>query len=81
MMVAFNYRAYNLEIDTCSEEHGFWLDAGEGGKVKDIIEERVKDLARSADAETAWAGFLGGLRGEKSSIFDRISGLFKGKRD
>ena len=77
-MVAFNYRAYNLELDTCSEEHGFWLDAGEGGKVKDIIEERIKGLGRSADAEVAWAGFLGGLRGGKPSIVDRISGLFKG---
>jgi Zn-finger nucleic acid-binding protein len=33
-MIAFNYRAYNLEIDTCKDEHGFWLDGGEDGKVK-----------------------------------------------
>src|SRR5690242_9727097 len=24
-MVAFNYRAYNLELDACPAEHGFWL--------------------------------------------------------
>ena len=62
-MTAFNYRAYNLEIDSCKDEHGFWLDAGEDGKVKDIIEERIRGLARAASAEAAWGGFLKGLRG------------------
>jgi Zn-finger nucleic acid-binding protein len=61
-MTAFNYRAYDLEIDTCPEEHGFWLDAGENGRVRDIIAERVRDLQRAADAEASWRGFLGGLR-------------------
>ena len=30
-MRAFNYRAYNLELDTCEDQHGFWVDAGRGG--------------------------------------------------
>ena len=75
-MVAFNYRAYNLEIDTCVEEHGFWLDAGEDGRVRDIVEERVKGLQRSANAEAAWDSFLEGLGGKGrdggASIWDRI---------
>jgi Zn-finger nucleic acid-binding protein len=61
-MIAFNYRAYNLEIDTCKDEHGFWLDAGEDGKVRDIIEERIRGLERSASAEASWRGFLNGVR-------------------
>jgi Zn-finger nucleic acid-binding protein len=61
-MIAFNYRAYNLEIDTCKDEHGFWLDGGEDGKVKDIIEERVRGLERAASAEASWRGFLNGVR-------------------
>src|SRR3972149_1643515 len=56
VMKAFNYRAYNLELDVCAQEHGYWLDAGEGGRVRDIIEERVRGLARSATAEAAWGG-------------------------
>ncbi len=64
-MIAFNYRAYDLEIDTCADEHGFWLDAGENGRVKDIIEERIQGLARAATAEASWHGFLSGLRGMK----------------
>jgi len=62
-MTAFNYRAYNLEIDTCKDEHGFWLDAGEAGMVRDVIEERIRGLQRAASAEAAWGGFLKGLRG------------------
>ncbi len=60
-MTAFNYRAYNLELDAC-DEHGFWLDAGEEGRVRDIIQERVRGLARAATAEAAWGRFLGGLK-------------------
>ena len=77
-MRAFNYRAYNLEIDTCEDEHGFWLDAGEEGRVRDIMEERVRGLARAASAEEAWGKFLGrvGNRG----VWDNIKGMFGGRR-
>lgn len=61
-MTAFNYRAYNLELDVCSEQHGYWLDSGEEGRVRDIIAERVRELGRSASAEAAWGGFLAGLK-------------------
>jgi len=46
LMTAFDYRAYDLELDACPQDHGFWLDAGEDGRVRDIIAERVRDLAR-----------------------------------
>ena len=65
-MTAFNYRAYDLELDTCPEEHGFWLDAGEEGRVRDIIADRVKGLARARDAEAGWGRFLSGLRGKRA---------------
>ena len=77
-MRAFNYRAYNLEIDTCEDEHGFWLDAGEEGRVADIMEERVRGLARSASAEEAWGKFLGNMG--RRSVWDQIKGMFGGGR-
>lgn len=76
-MMAFNYRAYDLELDVCDDQHGFWLDAGEEGRVRDIIEERVKGLRRAAGAEAAWDRFLDGLGGRGSaggSIWDRLFG-------
>jgi Zn-finger nucleic acid-binding protein len=77
-MRAFNYRAYNLELDTCEDEHGFWLDAGEEGRVRDIIEDRIRGLERSASAEDAWGEFLG--RMGRPSFWDNIKGMFGGKR-
>jgi len=69
-MTAFNYRAYNLELDACEKGHGWWLDAGEEARVREIIQERVKGLARAASAEVAWGRFLGGLRGGRG-LFGR----------
>ena len=75
-MRAFNYRAYDLELDVCEEQHGFWLDAGEEGRVRDIIAERVRGLRRAARAQSSWGSFLDGLggRGSGGSIWDRLFG-------
>ena len=64
-MRTFNYRAYDLELEMCEDEHGYWLDSGEEGRVRDIIEERVRDLARSEQAEGAWGRFLSGMKKKK----------------
>ncbi|MEX0682962.1 MAG: zf-TFIIB domain-containing protein [Dehalococcoidia bacterium] len=65
VMTVFNYRAYDLELERCPDEHGFWLDAGEEGRVRDVIADRVRGLARAQAAEAGWGRFLGGLRGKK----------------
>ena len=77
-MRAFNYRAYNLELDTCEDQHGFWVDAGEEGRIRDVMEERVRGLNRAVSAEEAWANFLEGASGK--SLWDQISGIFRGGR-
>lgn len=61
-MTVFQYRAHAVEVDACPDEHGYWLDAGEEGRVRDIIAERVRDLSRSASAEAGFKRFLGGIR-------------------
>lgn len=76
-MTAFNYRAYNLELDACEDEHGFWLDAGEEGRLRDIVEERVRGLARATSAEQAWGRFLAGMG--RRSLWDQIKGIFRGR--
>ena len=62
-MRAFNYRAYDLELDACEDQHGFWLDAGEDARVRDIVRERVRGLKRASRMESGWGRFLDGLRG------------------
>lgn len=63
-MITFDYRAHAVEVDTCTE-HGWWLDSGEEGRVRDIIAERVRDLGRKYSAESGWHRFLGGLHKPK----------------
>ena len=75
-MTSFNYRAYNLELDTCEDEHGFWLDAGEERSLSDVMVERVRGLARATSAQEAWGRSLG--RGRRS-VWERIKGKFRGR--
>lgn len=63
-MTTFDYRAHAVELDSCTD-HGWWLDAGEESRVRDIIAERVRDLGRKYSAESAFGGFLSGLRRRK----------------
>ena len=80
-MIAFNYRGYNVELDTCENEHGFWLDAGEEGRVRDIIDERVKGLKRSVSAEAAWSTFLDGLGAKGGGgVWNNVRSFFGGRR-
>jgi Zn-finger nucleic acid-binding protein len=70
-MRAFNYRAYNLELDGCPHEHGFWLDAGEADRVRAVMRERVQGLERSARAEAAWAKRNRSGSGGRRGLFRR----------
>jgi len=76
-MRAFNYRAYNLELNACTQEHGFWLDEGEANRVRDVMRERVSGLERAGSAQAAWAR---AKRGGKSGVMDQLRGLFGGGR-
>jgi len=73
-MHAFNYRAYNLELDACAEGHGWWLDAGESERVRTIMRERVSGLRRSASAQKAWQR---AREGRGSGVIDQIKDLFR----
>ena len=74
-MDVFNYRAYNLPIEHCPDDHGYWLDKGEEERVLELMKERARDLRRSESAEQQWQRFLerGGKRG---GFLDRIKDLF-----
>ena len=76
VMTTFNYHAYNLPIDFCQAEHGFWLDGGEEKRVLELMEKRTEDLSRTASAEKEWSRLLQGVGSR--SFFDKVKGLWKG---
>lgn len=71
----FYYRGYDLELDFCPQQHGFWLDKGEEERVRQLMAQRVKDLKRSGAAEVEWAGLLGRIKSR--SFGQRMKDLFK----
>ena len=75
-METFNYRAHDLPIDHCKNEHGYWLDEGEEKKVLEIMKQRVQDLKRSDSAEVSWSKFL--ERGGTRSFLTKVKDLFTG---
>jgi Zn-finger nucleic acid-binding protein len=76
VMQAFNYRANNLELDACTDAHGFWLDGGEDERVMHLMRERIAGLQRAGSAQDAWNDIR---RGVKSGGFmDKFKGMFGG---
>jgi Zn-finger nucleic acid-binding protein len=76
-MRAFNYRAYNLELDACTEGHGFWLDAGEAKHVREVMRDRVRGLDRAVSAQQQWDKLKGRGGG---GVLDNLFGKFRGRR-
>ena len=76
VMETFNYRAHNLPIDHCKNQHGYWLDEGEEKKVLELMGQRVRDLKRSASAEERWVEFV--ERGGTRSFLTKVKDLFRG---
>lgn len=74
-MQYFNYRAYDLELDFCDQEHGVWLDAGEEKRVLELMEQRIKNLKRKSKAEDEWGDFIKNLK--SPSFTGKLKGLFK----
>jgi len=54
----FQYRLYDLKLECCPDQHGFWLDAGEDERVMGIMATRAAEIQRKVDAEFEWRGLL-----------------------
>jgi len=68
-MIRFRYRGYNLEIESCPTDAGFWLDKSEEREIRDVMKKRASNLARASSAEQSWNN---ARRGVKISLFQRI---------
>jgi Zn-finger nucleic acid-binding protein len=54
----FNYRLYDLELEYCDAQHGFWLDAGEDTRVLELMKKTQANIDRDMTAEDRWASAL-----------------------
>lgn len=58
VMQEFEYRMYDLRVDFCSNQHGFWLDAGEDERVIEIMRQRAAQFRHSVTPEQEWRFLL-----------------------
>ena len=71
-MIRFRYRGYNLELEACPSEAGFWLDKREDREIRDVMKKRVANLGRSASAERIWGE---AKRGKHPGVLQRLKEL------
>ena len=72
-MKSFQYRLYDLQMDFCEDQHGFWLEADEDKRVLELMREEEKNLGRKVLAEDRFAAHLRYL--QSGSIMDKIRDL------
>ena len=74
-MKEFNYRYYDLKLDFCVNEHGFWLDKGEEKRVLELMKLESEKVARKFALEERWGGTLRSLKSK--SFFSKIKDLLR----
>ncbi|HTT83909.1 MAG TPA: zf-TFIIB domain-containing protein [Rhizomicrobium sp.] len=72
-MEAFQYRLYDLEMDFCTEGHGYWLEADEDKRVLELMRKEEQNLGRTVLAEDRFAAHLQYLR--SGSFMDKVRDL------
>ena len=70
----FRYRFYDLEIDFCPNQHGYWLDDDEDTRVLELMKREEADLQRKLLAEDKWSAMLRHMH--SGSFFSKLKDLF-----
>jgi Zn-finger nucleic acid-binding protein len=71
----FQYRFYDLQMQFCENQHGYWLEDEEDTRVLELMKREETDLRRKLRAEDRWAATLRRMR--SGSLLDRMRGLFR----
>jgi Zn-finger nucleic acid-binding protein len=74
LLQRFKYRFYDLEMEHCPNEHGYWLEADEDTRVLELMKKEEADLQRKLLTEDRWSRTLKHMRSH--SFFDRLRDLF-----
>lgn len=78
-MRSFRYRLYDLELEFCPDQHGYWLDVDEDKRVLELMKKEERNLGRTVLAEDRFAAHLQYLR--SGSFMDRLRDLATIARD
>ena len=70
----FRYRFFDLEMEFCENQHGYWLDDDEDTRVLELMKKEEADLQRKLLAEDKWAATLEHMRSR--SFLSKVRDLF-----
>ena len=70
----FRYRFYDLEMEFCENQHGYWLDDDEDTRVLELMKKEEAELKRKLLAEDRWAATLRHMRSR--SFLSKLRDLF-----
>ncbi|HUH93449.1 MAG TPA: zf-TFIIB domain-containing protein [Casimicrobiaceae bacterium] len=70
----FRYRFYDLEMEFCEHQHGYWLDDDEDTRVLDLMKQEEAQLERKLLAEEKWGTTLKHLRSR--TFLSKVRDLF-----
>jgi Zn-finger nucleic acid-binding protein len=71
----FQYRFYDLAMEVCPNQHGYWLEADEDDRVLDLMKKEETELERKLLAENKWATLLRHMH--SGSFFNRVKDFFR----
>ncbi len=74
LLQRFSYRFYELQMEFCPNQHGYWLDDDEDTRVLELMKREEADLQRKLLAEDKWAVTLRHMRSR--SFFSKLRDLF-----
>lgn len=58
LLQRFKYRFYEMEMEFCPSQHGYWLEADEDTRVLELMKKEEAHLQRKLLAEDKWAALL-----------------------
>jgi Zn-finger nucleic acid-binding protein len=70
----FRYRFYDVTMDMCEHQHGYWLERDEDDRVLELMKKEEGQLQRKLVAEDQWGRLLKHMR--SGSFFSRLRDLF-----
>lgn len=71
---SFRYRFYDLTLEMCPHQHGYWLERDEDDRVLELMKKEERQMQRKLLAEDQWTRLLQHLRSR--SFFSRVRDLF-----
>lgn len=75
LLKRFKYRFYDLEMDLCPNQHGFWLDHDEDTRILELMKKEEANYERKLLQEDKWAKTLKHMR--SGSFLSKVRELFR----